>query len=481
MVKAISLEVSNWMKRSLRTHITLTIALLSFFTVALISLLANVFINQKFKAYITDQQMQKTKELASSLSQQYNRTANKWNKNFIHTIGMNALYDGYIIAVYDNEGTIVWDAQKHDMTLCTQVMADISKRMQEKYPRIHGEFISKDYSLVQEDTMKGQVATIGKVAISYFGPYFLSENDFQFLSALNSILICTGVVSLICSLVIGWLLSRRISDPITKIITIAGEISEGNYDTRFEGETNTKELNELIYSVNHLAVSLNEQEGLRKQLTADVAHELRTPLTTIGTFLEAMIEGVWEPTGERLQSCYEEISRITKLVKDLERLAKVESDNLKLQKESIDLLHVIQSVSSYFEIELRNKNLNLQIEGSSCTVIADKDRISQVILNLLSNAIKYTKEFGQIKIRIDETESFGQFSIKDDGIGVSKEEQPFIFERFYRADKSRNRKTGGAGIGLAIVKSIVEAHGGNVEVESELGKGSCFYVSLPKK
>lgn len=475
MVRDINLEVSNCMKRSLRTHLTLTIALLSFFTVALISLLANVFINQKFKAYILDQQMQKTNEIATSLSEQYDNSINVWNKDFIHVIGMNALYDGYIIAVYDNEDDVVWDAQQHDMTLCTRVMADISKRMLEKYPKIHGEFVSQDYDLIQGDKV------VGKVAISYFGPYFLNENDFQFLSALNSILIGTGIVSLICSLIIGWILSRHISNPITKIINIAGEISKGNYNTRFVGETNTQELNELIYSINHLAASLSDQEGLRKQLTADVAHELRTPLTTIGTFLEAMIEGVWEPTQERLQSCYEEINRITKLVKDLERLAKVESDNLKLQKESIDLLQVIRSVSSYFEFELKNKKLNLQIEGDSSIVIGDRDRISQVILNLLSNAIKYTKEDGHIKITVIDTESYGEFCIEDDGIGVSKEEQDFIFERFYRADKSRNRKTGGAGIGLAIVKSIVEAHGGNVWVESEPGKGSRFYVSLPKK
>ncbi len=474
MARVISLEVSNCMKKSLRTQLTLTIALLSLFTVAFISLLANVFINQKFKSYITDQQKQTTEEIANSLSAQYNTFSRTWNKNSIHIIGMNALYDGYIITVYDNKNSVVWDAQQHDMTLCTMVMSDISQRMQQKYPRIHGEFVSQDIDLSSDNLV------VGKVTIQYFGPYFLNENDFQFLRALNSILLCTGIVSLICSIVIAWLLSRRISNPITKIISIAGEISKGNYETRFQGEVNTKELSDLIHSINHLATSLHEQEGLRKQLTADVAHELRTPLTSIGTFLEAMIEGVWEPTGDRLQSCYEEIQRITKLVRDLEQLAKVESDNLKLQKEPFDILQVIQTVSSYFELEQKNKNLEIQIDGHSCTVVADKDRISQVLLNLLSNAMKYSKDDGHVKIHVWETDTMVQVRIQDDGIGIPKEELAFVFERFYRADKSRNRKTGGAGIGLAIVKSIVTAHGGNVWVESELGKGSCFYVSLPK-
>lgn len=461
------------MKKSLKTQLALTIAAVVLVTVALISILSNIFINQQFKDYISQQQEKKTKEIVSNLSQQYSEPQNQWNTDFIHTIGMYALYDGYIIKVYEDDGSSVWDAQSHDMTLCNQVMMDISDRMQKKYPRMEGEFTSTDYELTQKQKV------VGSVTISYYGPYFLSENDFQFLSALNGILIGTGSFSLIFALVIGWLLAKKLSRPIAETISSTREIADGNYNIRFDGDTKTRELDELVTSVNHLAGFLNKQEGLRKQLTADVAHELRTPLTTVSTHLEAMIEGVWEPDTERLKSCHEEIQRITNLVKDLERLAKVESGSLKLNKSLVDLRETAERIKGNFETDIYHKNLDVKIEGSS-RLLADQERISQVITNLLSNAIKYTPDYGKIEVKLEEKEETVVLQVIDNGIGISEEEQPFVFERFYRADKSRNRKTGGAGIGLAIVKAIVNAHGGKVEVYSAIEKGSKFVVIIPR-
>lgn len=470
----INLEVIKSVKKSLKTQLSLTIGIIVLFTVALISILSNILINQKFEDYITKQQQLKTEEIVTSVNQQYDTFTRTWNMDSIHTIGMYVLYDGYIIKVYDSTGEIVWDAESHDMKLCNQVMMEISERMQKKYPRGTGEFVAKNFDL------DGSGTSIGKVSISYYGPYFLSENDFRFLDALNTVLVGTGIISLVASFIISGILAKRIISPISDTVEVAKEISNGNYNVRFGKQTNMKELDDLIVSVNHLANSLGEQENLRKQLTADVSHELRTPLATIGTHLEAMIEGIWEPTKERLQSCYEEILRISKLVQDLERLAKVESGNLRLNKVSVDLLILAKNVSSNFEMELTKKNINLSIDGDSSVLFLDKDRVSQVIFNLLSNAIKYAKENGHIKIHISDTEDSSIFSIEDDGIGISQSELPFIFERFYRADKSRNRNTGGTGIGLAIVKAIVTAHDGDVEVYSQLGIGSTFQVTFPK-
>lgn len=462
-------------KKSLKTQFSLSIALVVLITVALISILSNIFINLKFKNYISQQQKNKTEALVSSLNQQYNKSENKWNTDFIHMIGMYALYDGYIIKVYEPDGSSVWDAELHDMTLCTQVMADISEHMQKKYPGINGEFTSKEYSLVQGSE------EIGIATISYYGPYFLSESDFQFLSALNLILIMTGIISLSFAVFIGWMMARRISRPITKTVDMTKEISDGNYGIRFEARTKTRELDLLVTAINNLAASLEQQEGLRKQLTADVAHELRTPLATIGTHIEAMIEGIWEPTTERLESCYEEISRITNLVKDMERLSKVESDNLKLNIAPVDISNLAEKIKTNFETDIYNKNLDVSISGKAGIVMADRERISQVMINLLSNAIKYTPESGKIEIILNESQTEMMIQVKDNGIGIPDEQLPFVFERFYRADKSRNRNTGGAGVGLAIVKSIVLAHGGKVEAESKLEEGSVFRVILPKK
>jgi two-component system sensor histidine kinase BaeS len=337
-----------------------------------------------------------------------------------------------------------------------------------------GSFVSQEYPLTQG----GQ--KIGTVSIRLFGPNFLSESDVVFLNALNQLLMVIGAVSLLLSFVTGWLLARRIARPITKTADIAKQIAAGHYDIQFEGQTKTRELHNLVSALNHLADALAKQEDIRKRLTADVAHELRTPLTTLGSHLEMMIDGVWQPTPQRLQSCHDEILRLGKLVADLERLERAESDDPKLDKAPVDMLALISSVCANFESELANKDLRLDIVGESSTISVDSSAMGSIITNLLSNAVKYTPNGGHIRVTVQDTDMDSVLIIDDDGPGIPASELPYIFERFYRADKSRNRGTGGAGIGLAIVKSLVGAHGGTVTAENRPEQGSRFTVTLPK-
>jgi len=462
------------MKHSLRTKFSLTFALVLLLTIALISLLSNFFIEKQFTNYLKIQQEKRTQEIANNLSQQYDLVTKTWDANFVHIIGMYALNDGYLISVIDTEGQTIWDAQTCDMLLCDQVTNEINQRMAMLHPQMEGEFTEGSISITKSDEI------IGTVNISYYGPYFLSEDDFQFLQSLNTILIGIGVFSLFFSFILGTFLAKRLSSPILKTINVAKEISDGDYAVRIKESSKTRELDELIVAINLLADSLGKQEALRKQLTADVAHELRTPLTSVGTHIEAMIEGVWEPTTERLQSCYDEILRIGKIIQDLESLAKVESENVKLQKSKINIIEAIEKALNSLAAEIKKKNLDVVTTGMGSDVEADLNRITQVLINLISNAVKYTPEGGMIEVNLSESEADLRIQVKDNGIGISQEDLPFIFERFYRADKSRNRMTGGTGIGLAIVKSIVDAHGGTVEVESQLNEGSCFTITLHK-
>jgi signal transduction histidine kinase len=452
--------------------LTLSILVIVLISVALISVLANLFINRQFEAYITEQESARAANIASDLGGQYDPLTQEWNLDYIHATGMYALYDGFILKVYDDDGESVWDAESHDMALCQEIVQDITTRMAENNAR--GEFTAHEFDLTQH----GQ--KVGSAAIHYYGPYFYNESDFGFLKALNIILIIIGVVSSILALCVGWIFARRISRPITKTAEIAHQISQGNYDIRFEGRTKTRELNELVSAINDLASALNEQENIRKRLTTDVAHELRTPLMAISSHLEMMLEGIWDASPERLQSCLDEIARLGKLVADLEQLAKVEADLLTLNKESVDLSDVAHSVADKLQLQASGKNLSVTVAGGALAVHADKDRIHQVVTNLLSNAIKYTPDGGEIRIDVKEDPRGGALVVEDNGIGILESEQSLIFERFYRTDKSRTRKTGGAGIGLAIVKSIVSAHGGTIAVESRDPHGSRFTVTLPK-
>lgn len=461
--------------RKFRTQLTLIITVIVIAAIVLISVLANIFINIEFEKNAKEQQKTHATDIATNLSRQYNNFTREWNLEYVHGVGMTALYDGYIIRLADSSGKVVWDAENHEMATCSQVMMDIIERMEQKRPGLNGSFIAQEYYLKQNNQ------NIGSVVIQYYGPYFLKESDFHFLDSLNFVLVVIGALALFCSVIAAGFLAKRISRPVIKTAHIATQIAEGNYKIRFSGQTKTRELDELVTAVNHMAASLDNQEGLRKRLTTDVAHELRTPLSAVSSHLEAIIDGVWEPTPERLQGCYEEIGRITGLVVDLERLAKVENENLKLEKADMDLLELARTVAGNFESESQKKNIALKVEGTESHVNADKDRLNQVLANLLSNAIKYTPENGEIRVTVQNTDKNSIVAVKDNGIGIPKRDLPFIFERFYRTDVSRNRSTGGAGIGLVIVKSIVNAHGGTIEADSHPEQGSCFTVTLPKE
>lgn len=461
--------------KSLRAKLSSIILVIVILTISIISFLSNYFINRQFTDYIIRQQQLKTQIIQSSLSQQYTQLTDKWNLDYIQAIGMLSLYEGYFIKIYDKDDNVLWDAQAHDMDLCNEIMDDIAKRMRISYPQLEDKLTSSDYQLIQD----GEV--VGLVSISYYGPFFLNENDFKFLSSLNTILISVGFISLAVSLIVVSIMAKRISKPILKTVDVTKQIADGRYEARLEESSNTRELDMLVNSINYMAVSLETMEKLRKRLTEDVAHELRTPIAILQSYIEAMTEGIWDATPERLQSCYEEVIRMGKLVGDLENLAKLEGDNLKLDKQKLDLYSLIEKTVANLVGDISDKNIKVEILGEHIKIFADYDRIKQVVVNLLSNAIKYSNKDCNITFEMFEKSHIAGFTIQDNGMGIPNEELPFIFERFYRADKSRNRATGGSGIGLTIVKSIIKAHGGQITVESTLGEGSKFTVTLPKE
>ncbi|WP_124066656.1 HAMP domain-containing sensor histidine kinase [Clostridium sp. E02] len=458
--------------KSLRKQLSFSIFFTLLLTILLIGVLSNWFITREFESYISEIGEKRRENIVEELSRQYDGLQGKFNHDLVHAIGMNALYDGYILKLSDENGGVVWDAQDHDMSLCGRIMDDITARMRKR--GAEGGFVNHMYEVNQN----GQ--KIGTLSIQYYGPFFMSEADFNFIKVMNTILLSIGILSSFCSVVVGCYLAKRIARPVAKTAYIAKQISQGNYNIHFEPGTGICELDDMGSAINELSGALNDQEALRKQMTADVAHELRTPLTALGSHLEAMIEGFWEPTPKRLSSCHEEVKRLGTLVADLEQLAKIEGENLHLKKDFVDLVSVVSTVSDAMTGEIRKKDQDFSLIGDSVIVKGDRDRISQVVANLLSNAVKYTKEGGRITITVEEEKYHGVIKVTDTGMGIGKKELPLVFQRFYRTDQSRNRKSGGAGIGLAIVKSIVSAHGGTVTVDSETDKGSCFTVKLPR-
>jgi len=453
--------------RSLKSKLPLTLAAVLLLTVALISALSNLLINRQFTRYVADQQRSKSQQLVRDIGRQY---VGRWDADALHIIGMGAMYEGYLIRVEDGDRNVVWATEEHDSTSCAQMMADITSRMKKS---VNGAFTSTETPLLSGG------APVGYATVTYYGPYFLSDSEFRFLSTLNRVLLTVGGASLLLSLAVGLLSARRLIAPILRAAKAAKRMAGGDYRERIDVRTNARETDELIQSVNHLAESLGTQEALRRRLISDVAHELRTPLTTVGTHMEAMIDGVWAPTPERLQSCHEELLRLSALVGDMESLARIEGAP-RLEKRPVELRALADSALAGFQAQFPEKKLHASASGGPVEIPADPDRLRQVLINLIANAVKYTPEGGKIEVRVWEDARFAGFTVSDTGCGISEKDLPHVFERFYRADQSRSRLSGGSGIGLAIVKSIAEAHGGTAAAESRVGEGSSFTVSLPK-
>lgn len=462
------------MKYSLKAKLSFSYVLVALFSILLVSVLANQFLEKQFREYIQQNQEENNLAVAQSIRQQYSGE-NQWNERAVENIGIDALGKGLIVKVTLASGEVIWDARVHNNGMCRQMIDQMAHTMTTHYPGVKGGYVEKAYPLIVENRQ------VGTANIGYYGPFYLSSNDLTFIKTLNKLNLVAGLLSMFFALLLGIFMAKRLSTPISRVIDAAQMISRGYFGGRIRERSNTKEICQLTDTVNHLAQTLENQEALRKRLTADVAHELRTPLAALQGNLEGMMDGIWPANPDRLKSCHEEIMRMARMVGDLEMLARYDRDSLVLDKKHLDVAALTGSVVQNFENPYFKKGVSLTFSGEETCITADRDKLIQVISNLLSNALKYTPTGGKVDVTVTETTGFVEITVQDNGIGIDEKDLPFVFERFYRGDQSRTRLTGGAGIGLTIARSIVEAHKGKIGVQSKLQVGSEFRVILPKQ
>ncbi len=278
---------------------------------------------------------------------------------------------------------------------------------------------------------------------------------------------------------LSYLVSRRITEPLIQMEKVTQKITSGHLEERLPA-SEIPELNRLAISFNHMAANLEGVEQRRRELISDMTHELRTPLTVVEGYLEGLADGAIEPSVDIYQLLVRETSRLRRLVNDLQELSQAEAGYLPIHSEALDLRPLLSSLVERFSSQLLEDGPALKLDYPSDLppVLADPERVEQVMVNLVGNALRYTQA-GSIVVSAWSQHKQIWIAVSDTGLGIAAEDLPHVFERFWRSDRSRDRASGGTGIGLAISRRLVELQDGTIEVESELGKGSTFRFALP--
>ena len=462
------------MKRTIKWQLLLSFVSLSFILVGAFSWITLNLLESHFADYVRERQESELEEYSTDLENLYQQNGT-WEENSqaIQRVGRNALQQSVIVRIFDEDGQLLWSPSASEEEDAKNKVQDHLLHMEQMVGGMESDYV-QSRSPLYDGTEE-----IGMMEIQSVGPYAYTEHDALFISDMESKLVLVAFFSLLIPLFFALLVAKKLSSPIVTINDFTKEIAKGRYSSLSLEETGIREIDDLLVSVNDLSLQLQHQQKIRNRLSSDIAHEIRTPLTTLKGNIEAMIDGVWEISEERLYRCYEEVSRITRLIGEIDRINELESQESQLQKTTFDLTELAQQIVDNFQPMLVENKLNCSVSGDRVFISADRDKIHQVLTNLLANAIKFTPSGGRIDLYVSQSKGTASFRIIDNGQGIPPDEVGQIFERFYMAEPSRNSKLGGQGIGLSIVKGIVNAHQGTISVDSIYGKGTTFTINLP--
>ena len=302
----------------------------------------------------------------------------------------------------------------------------------------------------------------------------------QFIMSLRHSLLLAGGGMLLIGAGVSYYLARSIATPVIDLNRAVNAVASGNLDTAVIVESKD-EVGQLAMAFNTMTAKLKSNTVLRQRFLAGVAHELRTPLTILKANLEGIADGVITPEAEQMNSLIEEVDRLTKMVGEIRDLSLLEAGQLQPEFGLLDITQLLRQIVGKSKPLASEKNINLHIatDDRLPAVWADADMVNQMVYNLVLNAIKYTPEGGQITILAAAESGVVEITVTDTGIGIAQDETEHVFDYFYRVDSSRSKASGGTGLGLALVKQMVLAHGGKIKAESQLGQGSTFAVLLP--
>ncbi|MCL1797315.1 MAG: HAMP domain-containing histidine kinase [Eggerthellaceae bacterium] len=456
----------KWKSLSYSRRLTISFALIAAMTALVAIGVVSYVWEQHFRTYTTENIQILASKTAEQIAEEYRKTNDlrsssvpaRYASLYANGIGVKVVQKGG-----DKENVV------YDSTVLEFSEGNTSPSLEPKAP-----IQTKTADIIVDGE------SVGYVRIWVYGTdTLLRATDEQFRKNSYQAIIFASALAIVLAMCLGFLFARNLVNPINRMTKTAQAIKNGNLSARTE-LTGDDEIARLGATFDAMADSVEHDRELERRLTTDVAHELRTPLMAIQSTVEAIVDGVFAADTERLEIVNSEVERLARLVDALLRLARLENRNTRLNEEVIDVGELVSGIVVTHEAFVDDSGLTMTFQADkNVHIFGDADMISQATTNLISNAVRYTPEGGHIGVRVKQGELMASIAVQDTGIGLTPEEAKMVFSRFWRADAGRSREHGGLGVGLAVVKEIVDRHGGWVQVEGKPNQGATFTIHIP--
>jgi signal transduction histidine kinase len=444
---------------SLQFRLILAFTLVLILAIGSVNLLVGIAAQHEAETFDAHLGEARSARVNQMVSRYYSRQRS-W-ANLQPSLEQAARLSGHRVIVTDNQGVVVGDSQPG-----------------QAQPREPDGPAGKLVPIRIEGTQVGTLMLVSTDNREIIGDPAVS----RLAAAVSLRLFWTGLIAVMGGMFLIALLSRRILAPVQALTSAAQQLGQGDLAQRVT-DSAPGEIGQLARTFNTMAGNLEKAEIQRRSLVADVAHELRTPLSNVQGYLEAIKDGVLPPDEPTIETIYQQVRHVVKLVDDLRLLALADAGVMRLDRQSTSIVDLLSQTAEAFGPAAEDKGVSLQFHPDPGQLLprvwVDHTRIAQVLSNLLDNAIFHSPPGGVVTIAVHKVDHVLRVSVADTGPGIAPAEQEFLFDRFYRTDPSRTRATGGTGLGLTIARQLVEAHGGTIGVDSKPNSGSRFFFELP--
>ena len=466
--------------QSFASGMTLAFALIAVLMALIFVVVLAVVWGDQFTSYTRANMQSMADSTAESLTEAYSAQG-RWTSDVVQRAASASAFSSDIgVQVIDADGGVLYDDTWAAGGSSSKTRTDGTVQPQSSKSLAP----TGADSVVTAPVRDAEGNTVGEVRLWAFGSdVLLTKSDTAFKESSFEAIAIAASVGVLLACVIGYFTSRRMSAPIKRITDTAKQIRNGDLTAR-SGVKGENEVGQLGETFDDMATSLERDIKLEHRLTGDVAHELRTPLMAMQATVEAMQDGVLPADDEHFETVASEVRRLSRLVDAMLKLSRLENNANELKTERTDVVYLLRSLVSSQHALFHEKGLHLRFinESGREEIMADidADLIREAVVNLMSNAMRYTDADGYVKVSVKTERGDVLISVQDTGIGIAKEDIPQTFSRFWRSDVSRERVSGGLGVGLSLTKEIVDKHNGTILVESELGRGTTFTLRIPQ-